>query len=110
MTRGSVEEYAKAVRERYQRASRKEKKRILDEFTRVSGYHRACLVRLLERNQVGLSDTFRGTQSPDRIGATDRPLGELVERKAVIRLLARERSRPGGGWWVACRIAYGYDE
>ena len=49
MTRGSVEEYAEAVRERYERASRTEKKQILDEFTRVTGYHRKSAIRLLHR-------------------------------------------------------------
>ena len=44
MTRGSVEEYAEAVRERYERASRTEKKQILDEFTKVTGYHRKSAI------------------------------------------------------------------
>ena len=39
MTRGSVKEYAEAIRERYRRASRREKGHMLDEFTQVTGYH-----------------------------------------------------------------------
>jgi len=43
MTRGSVEEYVTAVQERYRRASRREKARLLDEFTQVTGYgHKAA--------------------------------------------------------------------
>ena len=47
MTRGGVEEYAEAVRGRYRKGSREEKGRILDEFSRVTGYHRKTAVRLL---------------------------------------------------------------
>ena len=47
MTRGSIREYTEAVQGRYLRAAKKEKGRILDEFTSVTGYHRkaaACLL------------------------------------------------------------------
>ena len=47
MTRGSIEDYAEAVRGRYKAADRSEKTRILDEFTRVTGYHRKAAIRLL---------------------------------------------------------------
>jgi hypothetical protein len=49
MSRGSVKEYAEAIQERYKRAKRKEKGRILDEFTQAAGYHRKSAVRLLGR-------------------------------------------------------------
>ena len=51
MTRGSIREYAKAVRGRYLQASKKEKGRVLDEFTQVTGYHRKAAVRLLRRGK-----------------------------------------------------------
>ena len=47
MTRSSVEEYADAIRDRYHRANRNEKRDMLDEFTRVTGYHRKVAIRLL---------------------------------------------------------------
>ena len=47
MTRGSVLEYAAAVRGRYLSAGKEEKGRILDEFIRVTGYHRKAAIRLL---------------------------------------------------------------
>jgi hypothetical protein len=47
MTRSSIVEYAAAVRPRYLRASKREKKRILDEFCQVTGYHRKSAIRLL---------------------------------------------------------------
>ena len=49
MTRGSIREYAEAVRGRYLRATRKEKGKILDEFTQVIGCHRKAAIRLLRR-------------------------------------------------------------
>jgi hypothetical protein len=49
VTRGSVLEYAAAVRDRYLRASRTEKKVILDEFCKVTGQHRKSAIGLLHR-------------------------------------------------------------
>ena len=50
MTRGSILEYTEAVRGRYLGALKKEKGKILDEFTRVTGYHRKAAIRLLHRD------------------------------------------------------------
>ena len=56
MTRGSIREYTEAVRGRYLGAPKKEKSRILDEFTKVIGYHRKAAIRLLHRgNQPKIS-------------------------------------------------------
>jgi len=53
MTRGSIREYTEAVRGRYLRASKKEKGKVLDEFTEVVGCHRKADIHLLHRtNQV----------------------------------------------------------
>ena len=49
MTRGSIVEYSEAVRGRYFRVSRKEKGKILDEFTKVTGCHRKAAIRLFRR-------------------------------------------------------------
>jgi len=54
MTGGSIREYAQAVWKRYWRADRKGKKRILDEFTDVTGYHRKAAIRLLGRVDEGM--------------------------------------------------------
>ena len=48
MTRGSIREYVAVVRGRYGRATKKEKGRILDEFTEVVGCHRKSAIRLLK--------------------------------------------------------------
>ena len=45
MTRGSAREYVRALKDRYGKASRREKGRILDEFTQVTGYHRKAAIR-----------------------------------------------------------------
>jgi len=50
MSIGSVREYAAVIRERYRKASRKEKGVMLDEFTQVTGYHRKAAIRLLRRD------------------------------------------------------------
>ena len=47
MTRRSIEEYAEALRDRYERANKKDKGKMLDEFTEVSGLHRKAAIRLL---------------------------------------------------------------
>jgi len=49
MTRSSILEYVEAVRGRYFRASKKEKGKILDEFTQVTRLHRKAAIRLLNR-------------------------------------------------------------
>ena len=62
MTRGSVKEYAEAVRERYLKAGRKEKTLLLDEFVRVTGYHRKAAIRLLNSGHKLPSGRTRGRQ------------------------------------------------
>ena len=53
MTRGGVKEYFEAVQGRYLKGNRREKGRILDEVTKVTGYHRKAAIRLLgQRGRV----------------------------------------------------------
>ncbi len=47
MTRRSILEYAEALRGRYFKASKEEKGKMLDEFTKVTGLHRKAAIRLL---------------------------------------------------------------
>lgn len=54
MTRTSIREYTEALRWRYLGSSKKDKGKILDEFSKVTGYHRKAVIRLLHRqNQPG---------------------------------------------------------
>lgn len=54
MTRHSILEYAQALRGRYLEATREEKGKMLDEFTKVTGLHRKAAIRLLHRHQTGV--------------------------------------------------------
>jgi hypothetical protein len=47
VTRKSINEYSKAIRERYLKGTKEEKGKILDEFTKVTGIHRKAAIRLL---------------------------------------------------------------
>ena len=67
MTRASIREYTEAVRWRYLRAPKKEKGKILDEFTKITGRHRKAAIRLLRRgNQPGAN---RNRGRPRQYGA-----------------------------------------
>ena len=66
MTRGSIREYSEALRGRYLRAGKKEKGRILDEFTQVTGYHRKGAIRVLGRGYQPQPGKRRGR--PQRYG------------------------------------------
>jgi len=60
MTKGSIQEYTEAVRGRYLRASKKEKGKILDEFTKVIGCHRKAAIRLLRRGNQARTNKRHG--------------------------------------------------
>jgi len=49
LTRQSIEEYAEAVRERYQASKKAVKQKILDEFVAATGRHRKAAIRLLNK-------------------------------------------------------------
>lgn len=60
MTRASIREYTEAVRDRYLAVSRKEKGKILDEFTKVTGCHRKAAIRLIRRGNRVRAKERRG--------------------------------------------------
>ena len=68
MTRASIRGYTEAVRGRYVRASKKEKGRILDEFTKITGHHRKAAIRLLRRGNQPRGNQKRGR--PQQYDAT----------------------------------------
>ena len=74
MTLKSIREYAEAVRRRYLKASKKEKKLILDEFCQTTGYHRKAAIRLL-RHPPPATSSRHGRRSKYRL-----PLVEVLRR------------------------------
>ena len=66
MTRRSVMEYAEALRGRYVQASKEEKGKMLDEFTKVTGLHRKAAIRLL--NRLGHPKRGEGRGRPRKYG------------------------------------------
>ena len=60
MTRGSIREYTEAVRGQYLRATKKERGRILDEFTQVIVCHGKAAIRLLRGGNQPRASKKRG--------------------------------------------------
>ena len=60
MTRYSIREYAQAIRDRYRKATKEEKTKILDEFTKATCLHRKAAIRLLNRDNKPLVLRRRG--------------------------------------------------
>jgi hypothetical protein len=60
MTRTSIQEYTEAVRWRYLGSPKTEKGKILDEFIKVTGYHRKAAIRLLHQVNKPRSNKKRG--------------------------------------------------
>jgi hypothetical protein len=58
MTRSSIQEYTEAVRCRYLQPAKKEKGEILNEFTKVTGYHRKAAIRILRRRKQWLLSCY----------------------------------------------------
>jgi hypothetical protein len=88
MTRGSIQEYIEAVRVRYLLASKKEKGRILDEFTKVTGCHRKTAIRLLHHRNRPRMNRKRGRPrryNTDVVGAL-RIAWEATDRLCSKRL------------------------
>jgi hypothetical protein len=65
-----------ALRERYQRASKAEKARVLDEFVAVAGCHRKHAIRLLNQSQT----------TPAEAHAADRRIYDEAVRQALVLL------------------------
>jgi len=63
MTRDSILEYTEAMRWQYLQATKKGKRRILDEFTKVTGYHRKAVIRILRQEKQPRASKKRGCPS-----------------------------------------------
>jgi len=88
VTRRSIMEYAQALRERYFRATREEKGKMLDEFTQVTGLHRKAAIRLLNRLGQSRVGKRRGRPRKYGVGAAEalRVVWEAGDRLCSRRL------------------------
>ena len=86
MTRAALREYAAVQRERYLRATRAEKQRLLDEVVAVTHIHRKAAIRLLRR-----APRTRSTPSP---GGRPRAYGPEVAAAAAVLWQATGRIGP----------------
>jgi len=88
VTRGSILEYAEALRNRYHSASKKEKGKMLDEFTQVTGLHRKAAIRLLNRRGQPVVGKRRGRKRKYGTGVTEalRVVWEASDRLCSRRL------------------------
>jgi hypothetical protein len=80
VTRQSIQEYVAAIRERYRKASKEEKGKILDEFTKVTGLHRKAAIRLLHRPSQSRAVKRRGRPRKYGTGVAEalRVVNELI--------------------------------
>ena len=76
MTRGSVQEYTATIRDRYGSANKVKKGKMLDEFVRVTGYHRKATIRMLLKAPKAHTGRKR---RPARYRAVIEPLGVIWE-------------------------------
>jgi hypothetical protein len=96
-------EMLKAVRPRYRKAGRQEKKRILDEFVAITGYHRKYAIRLLNHGAPSKKSEKRNrrrTYTSEVIAALirvweilDRPCGKRLKPylPEIVEVLERHR-------------------
>ncbi len=76
MTENSKREYIEIMRGRYLKADKKEKGKILDEFIKVTGYHRKAAIRVLTKKiKPGISPKGR----PTKYKAVLQPLRSIWE-------------------------------
>ena len=88
MTRGGILEYIKAARDRYLKAKKKDKGKILDEFVQNSKYHRKAAIRLLHRDNSKRQGKKRGRQRyyGGEVADTLRKIWEASDRLCSKRL------------------------
>jgi len=88
MTRGSIREYREAVQGRYSLGSKKEKGKILDDFTKVTGYHRKAAIRLFRCGKQLKGNKRRGCPRSYGLAATEalRVVWEATDRLCSKRL------------------------
>ena len=89
MKRGSVQDYVGIMKERYRKAGRGERGRLLDEVVEVTGYHRKSAIRLMRGKSPGAAGNGRVGRpqeyGPDVVAALRR-VWEVADRPCGSRL------------------------
>lgn len=89
MKRGSVQDYVGIMKERYRKAGRGERGRLLDEVVEVTGYHRKSAIRLMRGKNPGSAGSGRVGRpqeyGPDVVAALRR-VWEVADRPCGSRL------------------------
>lgn len=88
VTRESIKEYAEAIRDRYRSGKKREKGKILDEFTKATALHRKAAIRLLNRGSPVASKKRSGRPRRYGIKAAEalRTMWEASDRLCSKRL------------------------
>jgi hypothetical protein len=88
MTRGSILEYIRAIKERYIRGARNTKGKILDEFVSNTGYHRKSAVRVLNKKNPGnrIGKRGRPTKYKSMVASELKYLWEITDHLCSKRL------------------------
>ena len=86
--RASILEYVEAVQGRYLKGSKKEKGKILDEFTKVAGCHRKAAIRLIHRGNQSQTSKRHGRrrQYDTTVAGALRLVWEATDRLCSKRL------------------------
>ena len=74
MTRSSILDYVEAMWTRYGKANKREKGKMLDEFTQITGLHRKAAIRLLRRQNRSKTKRKRGRKKeygPEVVGVLE---------------------------------------
>jgi len=86
MTLKSVKEYAAAIRDRYRKANKDEKSKILDEFVKVTGYHRKAAIRLFLKIPKSTNDCRGRPRRYDHLKEPLKTIWEASDRLCSKRL------------------------
>ncbi len=101
MTGAGIGEYLETVRERYARARKKEKGRILDELVDVAGCLRKAAVRVLRRRKAGSRAGRTPRPGPSAVGAIGKPASRAGRMPrpgpSAVGAIGKPASRARGG-------------
>ena len=81
-------ELIEGIGKRYRASNRKEKQQILEEFTRVTGYHRKHAIRVLKSDVAKRSEKRKRDRIYDNASA---PVGQALHSQGNLRPAYRQK-------------------